>query len=297
MQSNGPEVELSVVIPAYNAAHLIAAQLDALSHERYDAPWEIVVVDNGSSDTTPAVVEAFRVRLPQLRLLHASARRSPAHARNQGAAHARGRSLVFVDADDLICPGWVAAIGTALRHHPFVASRFEFVRLNPPWLVRGRANGQSSGLQQTSYLPHLSHAGGSGLGVRRECHELVGGFDEQLPYLEDTDYCFRLQLAGVAMAFAADAIVSVRYRSSLYSTFRQAHNWARYNVYLAHKYRAHAVTLPPSQAWAAYSRRWRGLLRRSLRLRHREDLVAWVRTCGWLIGIGQGSLSYRFPPI
>jgi glycosyltransferase involved in cell wall biosynthesis len=297
MPIDAPRVELSVIIPAYNAADLIAGQLEALATEVYTAPWEILVVDNGSHDQTFTIVERYRSRLPNLRLLRACARQSPAYARNYGAAHARGTQLAFLDADDQICAGWVPAIGAALHEHAFVASRMEFARLNPPWLQRSRTNGQSMGLQYTSYLPQLAHASASGLGVRRICHELVGGFDERMPFLEDTDYCYRLQLAGVPLRFAPDAQVSMRFRSTMGASFRQARNWARYNVYLARKYRAHATTPPADRAWVAYGRRWHSLLRRSLRLRRREDLATWVRTCGWLIGIGQGSLAYRMPPI
>lgn len=290
-------MELSVIIPAYNAATVIGEQLSALAAERWDAPWEIIVADNGSSDGTRAVVEGYARRMPHLRLIDAAARRGPAFGRNEGARQARGRNIAFVDADDVIAPGWVAAIGEALREHEFVASRFDIAQLNEEWVVRSRPNSQGKGLQRISYPPYLHHAGGCGLGVRRARHEQVGGFDERIPYLEDTDYCFRLQIAGVPMHFAGDATVNIRYRDSLPRMFRQARIWARYNAFLARKYRGYGPPFQPRRAWVAYVRRWGRLLRRLPTLRRREDVASWLRNCGWLIGLLHGSVVYRIPPV
>lgn len=290
-------MELSVIIPSYNSAAVIGEQLAALAAERWEAPWEVIVADNGSTDGTLAVIEGFHGRLPALHVADASARRGAAHARNQGATQARGLSLAFVDADDVIAPGWVAAIGAALREHEFVASRFDIARLNPAWVARSRPNSQGQGLQKVSYPPHLHHAGGCGLGIRKARHDAVGGFDETIPYLEDTDYCFRVQLAGAAMQFVPEATVYIRYRQALHGMFRQARIWARYNVYLAHKYRHHGGGQPARRAWATYLRRWGRLLRRLPTLRRREDLASWLRSCGWLIGLFHGSVVYRIPPV
>src|SRR6185295_6515304 len=59
----------SVVIPAYNAAATIGAQLDALAAQTYNGAWEVLVCDNGSSDTTLEVVASYTDRLPRLRVV------------------------------------------------------------------------------------------------------------------------------------------------------------------------------------------------------------------------------------
>lgn len=292
-------MDLSVIIPCYNAADTIGDQLEALAAQQWARPWEVIVADNGSRDGSRQVVAGFVGRVPGLRIVDASARRGGAFARNQAARLAHGAALAFVDADDVVAPGWVAAIGTALAERPFVASRFDIERLNrDSWVSRTRTNPQAAGLQRISYPPHLLHAGGCGLGIRRELHERVGGFDEQLLRLMDTDYCFRVQLqCGVELAFVPEAVVYVRYRDTLRGMFRQTRERAAYNVYLAKRYRPAGKPHKPLRSWYLFGRRW---LRHALRLgrvRSREQFAEWLRMLGWHVGILQGSIQYKAPPL
>ncbi len=128
-------VELSVVIPARNEASTITAQLDALTAQRWDGTWEIVVVDNGSTDETPAVVSSYADRCTWVRLVRALERAGLNYARNVGIEAARGTAFALCDADDLVAPGWIAAMGDALRIAPLVTGPLELDRLNPAWLA------------------------------------------------------------------------------------------------------------------------------------------------------------------
>ena len=65
-------MKLSVVIPCYNEAKTIAAQLEALSQQQWSEPWEVIVTDNGSTDDTVKIVEEYYSQLPNLRLIDAS---------------------------------------------------------------------------------------------------------------------------------------------------------------------------------------------------------------------------------
>ena len=161
-------MRLSVIIPCYNAATTIAGQLDALTGQRWTHQWEVIVVNNHSTDGSMEVVERYRTRLPQLRIVDAFARRSRPHALNVGAAAAAGESLAFCDADDEMGAGWVAAIGDALLKHDFVASRFDAQKLNAAWVQRVRGPGQTADVPRIWYPPYLSYAGCCGLGVKRD---------------------------------------------------------------------------------------------------------------------------------
>ncbi len=294
------KVRLSIVIPCYNAATTLGEQLAALANQTWEQPWEVIVADNGSHDDSRRVAADFLIRMPNLRIIDAGARRGGAFARNEGARHARGTALAFVDADDVVAPGWVAAIGQALDRHPFVASRFDIERLNQhSWLSRTRRNPQADGLQRVSYPPYLPHAGGSGLAIERKLHEQVGGFDETLPRLMDTDYCFRVQLqCQVPLTFVPEALVYVRYRDTLRGMWRQTRERAIANVALAHRYSEQQgkrnTSLSP---WLAYARRWLRQLGRLTKIRQREQFAEWLRMNAWLIGLLQGSLQYRCPPL
>src|SRR5690349_1945599 len=107
-------VDLSIVIAARDAAATLGEQLDALATQVWDGTWEVLVVDNGSTDATCAIVRAAARQWPGLRLVEATDGVGPAYARNVGSRSATGRSLAFCDADDVVAPGWVAAMGGAL---------------------------------------------------------------------------------------------------------------------------------------------------------------------------------------
>ena len=189
-------MKLSVIIPCYNAADTIADQLDALTKQQWSGPWEILLVNNRSSDNTVEVVEGYRQKLPNLRIIDALEKQGIAYATNTGARAASGDAFLFCDADDVVEEGWVEAMGKALLKYDFVSGPFEIEKLNQSTLQMNRANPQPDGIQKYTYPPYLPHAGGGNLGVKRSVFEAVGGFDESMRHLCDTDFCWRVQLAG-----------------------------------------------------------------------------------------------------
>jgi glycosyltransferase involved in cell wall biosynthesis len=287
-------MKLSVVIPCLNAAASIGCQLTALRNQAWDQPWEVIVADNGSTDATVDVVRKHSRGLPCLQVVDASDLPGSAHARNVGALFARGESIVFCDADDEVGNGWLSAIGAALEAHRFVASRFDIEKLNPPWVSEKLKNPQGTGLQRVAYPPFMYHAGGSGLGIRRELHRRVGGFDVALPRLQDTDYCFRVQRLGIDLTFAAEAVVHVRYNNKPVALFRQARLWAEYNALMYKRYGGGAQLANP---WTAYVQTWRDLIFCMPRMLRKETRSAWMKTLGTQVGLLQGVLRFRVPPV
>ncbi|HTG33692.1 MAG TPA: glycosyltransferase [Thermoanaerobaculia bacterium] len=283
-------LKLSVVMPCLNAAATIGVQLEALAGQSWEGEWEVVVADNGSTDRSREIVESYRGRLPGLKLVDASDRRGQAHARNAGAAAAGGDAFLFCDADDEVAPGWLAALGRALAAHEFVACRYDNQKLNPAWVQRTHLNPQREGLTAYDYPPFLPHAGGGGLGVRRTVHEAVGGFDESLPALEDTDYCWRIQLAGHELHFAPDAVVNIRHRHDPWNIFRQGVSYGRHNVLIYSRYRSRGMprlgVLPGVLRWGKL------LLKTPLMLLTREERSRWLWQMGWRLGRIQGCFVY-----
>lgn len=283
-------MQLSIIIPCRNGADSIGGQLEALANQVWEQPWEIIVADNGSTDSSLQIVEKFRPRLPGLRIIDASARPGQPYALNQGAAHARGESLAFCDADDVAGSSWVGEIGKALAKHDLVASRFEFSRLNEPDVASTRRNEQSEGLQAYRNPPFLPHAGGCGLGVKRRLFEEAGGFDEKFPALHDTDFCWKLQLQGVKLHFAADAVMHVRFRDSLRGCYRQARAYGQYNVLLYKRYRS--LGMPPA-LWTKGLAAWASLVWQIPRLQKERTRLHWARSLGLRVGRARGCLRYR----
>ena len=283
-----------MVIPCFNAGDAIGLQLEALAGQQWSAPWEVIVADNGSTDKTVEVVERYRMRLPNLRIVDASDRRGAAHARNVGVRAATGEAILFCDADDEAAPGWLAAMGRALTQYDCVACRLDTEKLNPPWVQEVHENSQRSSLTKLPFLPYLPIAGAGSLGIKRSLHDAIGGFDESQLSVEDPAYCVKVQRAGVTLHFVSEAVMHYRYRSTLAGLYRQARTWAQWNVCLFKKYRAGNDR--ELWRWRMYVKEWGRLLRRLPRIRSKGGLGRWLWQLGWQVGLLRGSLTYRVPP-
>ncbi len=283
---------ISVIIPCFNAADTLGEELEALAQQRWEGSWEVLVADNGSTDNSVQVAEAFRNRLPNFRIVNASARSGQPYAMNKGVEELTGDTLLFCDADDVVGEGWLSAMASALEQHDFVACRIDIEKLNPPWVVKSRGGPQKDGPQPYRYPPYLPHAGGGTIGVKRSLHDAVGGFDESWTMLMDTDYCWRIQLAGTQIHFVPDAVVHVRCRNSFRKMFVQARNWGIYNVRIYKKYRQFGM---PKLSWRAGARAWIDLARRLSRFSHLDKgaRAGLVWALSWRVGRLWGCLKYR----
>jgi glycosyltransferase involved in cell wall biosynthesis len=160
---------ISIIIPAYNEEALLAATLHAVraSADATGVPYEVIVVDDGSTDRTTAIAKADGARVVEVHLRHIAA------ARNAGAKVAAGDLLVFVDADTLVSPevlrGAVAAV-TAGAVGGGSAARVESnePRWGPPLIAF------ASWLMRTA-----GWAAGCFVFVRTDVFNRVGGFDER----------------------------------------------------------------------------------------------------------------------
>jgi len=93
-------MKLSVIIPCFNAEATLAVQLDALAGQVWSEPWEVLVVDNRSTDGSMRVERQYFGRLPNFRIVDAAAEQGQPYALNTGVAMAAGESVAFCDADD-----------------------------------------------------------------------------------------------------------------------------------------------------------------------------------------------------
>ena len=98
---------LSVIIPCYNSSQYLPGAVDSVL-ENFDDQVEIIVVDDGSTDDIGSVLEGLKQRYLQLHSISQS-NQGVAVARNNGAKSSKGDFLLFLDADDVICPGGLRA--------------------------------------------------------------------------------------------------------------------------------------------------------------------------------------------
>ena len=141
MPSDADCLEISVVVCTRNRAGPLNQLLGAMAAMEIPdgLSWELLIVDNGSSDETPAVIQAFADRLP----VRYTREDTPglSNARNHGVRAARGRYLCWTDDDVEVHPRWLAAYAEAFRDHPEAAVFGGKItpRLDPPtppWFAR-----------------------------------------------------------------------------------------------------------------------------------------------------------------
>ena len=188
----------SVIVPAHDAAATLPRTLECLAAQEAGGEFEVIVVDDGSSDATAALAEAAGARL-----VRHERPLGPGASRNAGVAAARAGVLAFTDADCAPAPGWLAAGLGALDGAGLVQGRVEprpDVPLGPYdktlWVTRAWGLFESANLF-----------------MRRDVFDTVGGFDDGLLELagahfgEDVVFGWRAQRAGVRTGFCADALV------------------------------------------------------------------------------------------
>lgn len=279
--------ELSVVIAAHNAAVTLPEQLEALRTEQWAQPWEIVLVDNASTDDTRVIAERCSAGLARLRIVEALTGRGPAHARNVGASHALGRSLAFCDADDVIAGGWVRAMGEALVGHEFVSGPLELRQLNADWLADSRGStGTNGAVWFDGVFPFASSCN---FGIRRERFDELGGFDEALHVGEDIELSYRLSQAGVELRFEPAAVVHYRYRPTLRATFDQARAYGASRPRIAERLRTDGAEVSQWQG----ARNWAWLVKHADLLGTKAGRARWLWVAGQRVGNLQGSLEVR----
>jgi glycosyltransferase involved in cell wall biosynthesis len=186
MTGNRPLV--SVIVPNYNYAGSLGLCLRAVQAQTY-RPLELVMVDDGSTDDSVAIAEQLGVRVR-----HTGRNQGVAAARNLGAAHARGETLVFVDSDVAIYPDAVEAAVAILAEDP---RRGAVCSVHDPEpLIRDSRVEEYRALQyhywSASSEGPISFLFPAMVAIRRSVFDEVGPFNTRLRQTEEVDYGHRL---------------------------------------------------------------------------------------------------------
>jgi GT2 family glycosyltransferase len=195
----------SIIIVSYNGARYLDACLASLILELGDED-EILLVDNASVDDGAGLVEE---KWPQVRVYRNRVNLGFAAACNQGASHARGDVLVFLNQDTCVQPGWLGGLLATLERDPavgLVTSRL-LLMSDPDQVhmcgqdihVTGLAFGRGFSFPADSYAKQevVGSVSGASFAIRRDLWDRLGGFDPILfMYYEDTDLSWRARLVG-----------------------------------------------------------------------------------------------------
>jgi glycosyltransferase involved in cell wall biosynthesis len=233
-RAEGVSPELTVILCVRNGADRVRTQLETLASQSWDADWDVVLVDNASTDGTPDVLRAFAAEHERFRVVDAHERLGLSYARNVGVENTHAPSVAFCDDDDLVGEGWVAAMGTALREHPIVACRFEWNELRPEDAAMDYTTFQRRGVVEVFGYPVAAGVGG----WHRDLWIALGGNDESMTFTgEDFDMSIRASLkCGVTPYFEPAAVYHIARRTGRGATFRQARRYGRSAVVLYGRY-------------------------------------------------------------
>jgi glycosyltransferase involved in cell wall biosynthesis len=276
---------ISVIIPVRDAAGTLGEQLAALAAQTYAGSWELIVADNGSTDGTRDLAATWDDRLP-IRLIDASQVRGPSHARNQGAAAAKGDFLAFCDADDVVVPGWLDALANAAVTLDVVTGPQDVGTINDAAVQQFRGS-RADGLPRSRFLPY---APSCNLGVWADVFRATGGFNEEYRAAEDLEWSWRTQLASYSLGFAPDAVVHYRYRTSAKGIARQAFQSGIVSARLYRDYRSRGLDRRP---FSRVLRTWAWLVVRLPDLFVAPRRGTWIRRASETAGRTWGSVRFR----
>ncbi len=211
--------KVSVIVCSYNGAQTLEACLESLLQVDYP-DYEIIVVDDGSTDRTPEIIAQFR-HDPKLVPVHQK-NMGLSYARNVGAHTATGDIFAYTDGDCMADPDWLYYLVGTLLSGPYAGVGGP--NISPPaanWVqacVSAAPGGPSHVLLTDVVAEHIP---GCNMAFHRWAFEMVGGFNPEYRKAgDDVDFCWRLQNAGQVIAFSASAIVW-HYRRFTLRAFRR----------------------------------------------------------------------------
>lgn len=222
--------KVSVIIPTHNAAQFIEQTVQSVLRQTHP-DFDVVVVDDGSTDETRRVLAPYENRIRYV--YQDNQERSV--ARNRGMRESSGEYLVFLDSDDVLLPNKLAVqaaaldqcpnVGVVVSGYQYIDAKGTVIREDRPWDRQPDLNLESlllSGLTP----PHAAM-------IRRAWAERIGGFDTTLAVYgaEDMDFWFRLSLAGCAMSWVPEIVCQYRVHAHNTSRNAKAHYQSLYSVY------------------------------------------------------------------
>jgi glycosyltransferase involved in cell wall biosynthesis len=286
----------SVVIPTYNRAGLLAETLASLWQQRF-TDFDVIVVDDGSSDDTAALLRAHEPRLRWYRQDHLG----PGAARNLGAQHARGEYLAFLDSDDLWFPWtlevYARAIAEASRPSLMIGSSADFTA------AKDFAGVVETPLSVSTFTDYFAaddawRCWGAGYSViRRDVFAAAGGFSDRLPVSEDADLVMRLGTAPGCAHVTSPRTLGYRiHPDSAMANLDQTLSGARHllDTELAGGYPGGDRRAPARRQ--ILSRHLRSVMLAALRKgRHHDAWRMYAATFGWHVRLGRWRFLLVFP--
>ena len=224
MQVVRAEPTVSVIIPAYNGDRYIAQAINSVLHQE-GCKLEIIVIDDGSTDSTEAVLKQYGDRIRYIKQKN----QGVAAARNHGIAAATADLIAFLDADDYFLTGKLAAQAEILLNRPDVGM------VHSGWQRVDALGNKIMDVRPWEHIPELDLVNWlrwkpvlpSAMMFRREWLQYVGGFDSRFPPAEDTNLVLKLALKGCKTAWLRQVTVYYRQHneSAMHKVYPKLVRW------------------------------------------------------------------------
>lgn len=226
---------VSIIIPVHNGATTIGLCLDAILELDYPRErFEVIVVDNNSSDGTPSIVQQYPVRLAFEKGIQ-----TPGAARNRGIAVAENEIIAFIDSDCVAGRNWLRNLVRPFRDPAVGVVGCRIESLQPDSGLVEEFLAQIRVLNGTWFRP--SEPKGfptTAVAYRRSALEQVGTFDPFMKASEDVDLAWRVQAyGGYVGVYVPEAVVYNKHRAKLVGMFRQFRRYGFWEVVLTTRYR------------------------------------------------------------
>lgn len=289
---------VSVIVPLFNKWNTVARAIES-ALQQDEVCVEVIVVDDGSTDGSDAVVREFgdRVRLV------CQSNAGPSAARNHGARLATADLLVFLDADDELLPGCLAAHARARREAPDVRLSIASFRIMADDTVESEEHidirpAHTRGMNDFALVSDfdvavVTNIAAAAICIDKSLFNQLGGFDENLRCWEISDFMYRAALAACTMALLHGIRVLIHQTKSN-SQFERTYQDLKHKVHFAHRVLDGIDRIPPQQRLvplrsiedAMYSALLAGNLSelRGLALRakpYRHDTRGLAKLCLW----------------
>lgn len=186
----------SVLVPTYNQAQFLPACLDSLKNQSF-SDWEAIIVNDGSTDETPHILEQYARQDSRFKVLHKK-NGGVATALNEGLRHAQGTWICWLSSDDLFEPDKLQIHHDAVVQDPSI----RFMHTNYSLLHESTGTLERDALQIAYVIPavelqvltffRFNYINGISIAVHRELFDVVGPFDEELRCGQDYDMWLRL---------------------------------------------------------------------------------------------------------
>lgn len=206
MRTGSAMGKLSIIIPTYNSAHFLPETLESILNQDYE-DYELIVVDDGSTDNTRELIQSYGVRITYLHQENSGGCSMP---RNVGIRYASGEYIAIFDADDIMKPGKIMLQSDFLNNNPHVGFVFtDFCDFRGAEILRNHISTcpifnqlRKKKVRKNEYIINSTDAyetllmenfiGASSMMFRKSVYEEIGPFDEHLESSEDIDFTLRV---------------------------------------------------------------------------------------------------------